>query len=777
MKKTYSTLFVVLLWAGSIAQNITGKLYDAVTMEPIPGALIQNEQLSKPILSASNGSFQFGATDNHLPVTITALGYQSKTIDLSANGGNRIALEPNQTSLQEVVMTANRDASLRSEAPIAISKISAKVLAETKATAIYEVINKVPGVVMVNYNNEQHAMSIRQPMGTSNYYLYMEDGIPIRPMGVFNHNALLEINQFTVSSIEVVKGPVSSIYGPEAVGGAINFISQRPTVIPTAKIGIQFDQFGYKRLQLGAGARIGKFGIYVGGLVSDQTNSWMANSDYTKSSWNTRMEYHFSSRTRLVGTFMYAKYNSGMAGSVDSVAFYNRDYVSTSDFTYRKSMARRSRLTLEHEWNKSAKSFITVFNRMNEHGQNPAYGIRWTSGQSIAKGEINSNNFRSYGLIAQHTQQFNFLKAKLLTGAMFDYSPNEYWSYQVDLDAELRPGGLSVEKYTIRAERPDIKLADYNADIRNGAAYTQLDFEPLKKLRFSTGLRYDIMSFTYDNFLDQSSGSKRYEQFTPKLGLTFDAGKGRGLYANFSKGFAPPALSAIFRKKPNTNPAEFYYNLNPGQFSNYEVGGWASLWKNKVYVDIAFYKLVGRNELLSIRQPDNSTDYQSAGKTQHRGIEYGITIKPAKAYSFRFSGTTALHRFDDFLVSNKASDALKKLDGFEMPGSPRTTFNTEFSYYPGWLKNLRTAVEWQHSAGWYQNQINTVRYKGYDFLNFRIGYQWKGIEIFTNVLNLADALYATSVTRGNNATDRSTFTPAAPRSFVMGLQYNFTAKK
>ncbi|MHA4801728.1 TonB-dependent receptor, partial [Enterococcus faecium] len=80
---------------------------------------------------------------------------------------------------------------------------------------------------MPSYTNEQHGMAIRQPMGTSAYYLYMEDGVPIRPLGIFNHNALLEINQFAISSMEVVKGPVSSIYGPEAVGGAINFIMQR----------------------------------------------------------------------------------------------------------------------------------------------------------------------------------------------------------------------------------------------------------------------------------------------------------------------------------------------------------------------------------------------------------------------------------------------------------------------------------------------------------------------------------------------------------------------
>jgi outer membrane receptor protein involved in Fe transport len=112
-----------------------------------------------------------------------------------------------------------------------------------------------------------------------------------------------------------------------------------------------------------------------------------------------------------------------------------------------------------------------------------------------------------------------------------------------------------------------------------------------------------------------------------------------------------------------------------------------------------------------------------------------------------------------------------------MPSSPRWSWNTEFSYYPKWVKNLRTSLEWQYVSGWYQNQINTVKYEGYHLLNFRIGYKWKGIEVYSNVMNIANELYANSASRGNNLTDRTTFNPGAPRTFVFGIQYNFEGKK
>ncbi|MDO8366673.1 MAG: TonB-dependent receptor [Saprospiraceae bacterium] len=762
--------------------SIKGKIFDAGTKEPVEGANIQLlSNLNTGTTSNAEGYFELPKADRKDTLKVSFLGYSS--IKVSASENLLLALKTNALELQSVIVTANREASLRTQSPVAISKLSPKLIDETKAAQVFEIINKTPGVIMPSYNNEQHGMSIRQPMGTSAYYLYMEDGVPVRPLGIFNHNTLLELNQFAISSIEVVKGPVSSIYGPEAIGGAINFIMQKPTVVPTARIGIQADNWGFRRVQFGAGAKFGKFGYYIGGISSKQTNSWMTNSDYDKTSLNARLEYHFTEKTRLIGNFIYGKYYSQMPGSVDSISFYSREYVSTSDFTYRKSDAYRSRLTLEHNWNPNAKSFFTVFQRNNKHGQNPSYGIRWnpvpstTNDPTKAKGEINSNNFESYGVIAQHSQKFSFLNSKLIGGGVFDYSTNDYWSYKIDLNAQLRPDGKSVEKYSIDKERPDIPIANYHGIIKNAAGYLQYDFEPLSRLRFSMGGRYDLMDLSYINNINSSSGDIMYKRFTPKIGATYDLKKDKGLYANYSQGFSPPSLTAIFRPKPNTSPVEFYTNLQSAVFQNYEIGGWAAIWKNKIYVDVAVYQMNGKNELLNIRQPDNSYDYQSAGKTLHRGIEFGLTANPTEAYSFRFGGTTALHRYEDFQISNKQTDAIQNLSGFEMPSSPRWTWNTELNYYPKWFKNFRSAIEWQYISGWYQNQINTVRYEGFNLLNFRAGYQWKGVEVYTNVMNLTDQLFANSASRGNNATDRSTFNPGAPRTFVLGIQYNLTGKK
>ena len=188
---------------------------------------------------------------------------------------------------------------------------------------------------------------------------------------------------------------------------------------------------------------------------------------------------------------------------------------------------------------------------------------------------------------------------------------------------------------------------------------------------------------------------------------------------------------------------------------------------HKLYFDYTFYRLEGNNELLGIRQPDNTTDYLSAGKTLHEGLEYQITYRPNDSWIFRFGGTNAKHTFVDFVLSTKTTDVLKNVNGKEMPQAPNFIANSEVTYK---YKGARIALEWQKIGPWFQDQVNQVSYEGVSVFNLRLGYTYKAYQFFTNILNLGDSLYATTATRGNTSTDKSTYTPAAPRTVVAGVQ-------
>jgi iron complex outermembrane receptor protein len=118
-------------------------------------------------------------------------------------------------------------------------------------------------------------------------------------------------------------------------------------------------------------------------------------------------------------------------------------------------------------------------------------------------------------------------------------------------------------------------------------------------------------------------------------------------------------------------------------------------------------------------------------------------------------------------LSTKASDVLKNVNGKEMPQAPNFIANSEVTYKH---KGMRVALEWQKIGPWFQDQVNKVTYEGMSVFNLRIGYNYRAYQFFMNMLNVGDSLYATAATRGNNASDKSIYTPAAPRTVVAGVQ-------
>ena len=67
-----------------------------------------------------------------------------------------------------------------------------------------------------------HMTSIRMPINTSSYYLFMQDGIAVQSSGFFNHNGLAYTTFQSSSSVEVLKGAGTALYGSDAVAAVVN---------------------------------------------------------------------------------------------------------------------------------------------------------------------------------------------------------------------------------------------------------------------------------------------------------------------------------------------------------------------------------------------------------------------------------------------------------------------------------------------------------------------------------------------------------------------------
>jgi iron complex outermembrane receptor protein len=756
--------------------TINGTVVDAITHEPLPGVSVSSGDSSgskATVGTMTNRKGQFSLAYS-TRLRIFMMGYTTQIIDVGNDGKPvNVDLSPSSVDLQPVVISASREGQARQNAPIAISKINSVQIQDTKATALYQLLNKVAGVYMVNLGNEQHTMAIRQPITYNALYLYMEDGLPIRPTGIFNHNSLYEINMNSVKDIEVIKGPASSLYGSNSIGGAVNFITQNPPSGYAAHIQLQGDNYRYRRVDADAGFTSGKFGLYAGGYVAHQTDSWQDYSDFDKYSANLKTTYDFSSSTRLITTASYNYLNTQTPGSLDSTRFYNRSYGSNQRFTYRKVNAFRANSRMEHAWSDKSNTFVTLFFRTNSTAQLPSYfisDVRNSTGQyQSSNGQVNDQKFQSYGLLAQHRVDFDFLHSRLIAGVYVDDSPSSYYAQYLDIQKDV------ANNYYTSFTNTGTYIDDYRIKLFNTAAYAQYEIKPTEPLRIVMGLRYDRVHYNFRNGLPL--GSTKYKQqqtsdfniVAPKLGLTYDLGNHKGLYANYSVGFQPPETGDLFSSRQQTP-------LKQATFNNYEIGGWLTALNNKLYTEVSLYDLEGRNEIISQLLPDNTTQNQNAGATRHRGVEYTLTYLPVRQLTFRLSGTNAWHTYKEYSeiatnFTNGQTTTLNYNDN-RMSNAPTWIANSEITYKPSFAAGLRFAPEWQHIGKYFTNPANTKSYNGYDIFNLRMGYEFqrllKGAGIWFNVLNLTDKLYATTVISNQYG---DTYNAAPPRTYTLGISY------
>jgi len=166
-------IFIIMANAANAQTTVKGKIIDATTKEPIAGASIHctMDGCKCGCMTDANGDFAFNLKDSSTNYLVSVVGYKAKTVQVSIDEPMLIVLEPSQSLMQEVVVSANREGVKRSQAPIAIAAINQKMLQDAKAISADQVLNKVSGVYMVNLGNEQHQMSIRQPMTTKSLFL------------------------------------------------------------------------------------------------------------------------------------------------------------------------------------------------------------------------------------------------------------------------------------------------------------------------------------------------------------------------------------------------------------------------------------------------------------------------------------------------------------------------------------------------------------------------------------------------------------------------------
>ncbi|HEX7373900.1 MAG TPA: TonB-dependent receptor plug domain-containing protein, partial [Steroidobacteraceae bacterium] len=157
-------------------------------------------------------------------------------------------------ALEEIVVTAARRQVPALETPLSIGRVAADAIVLTGATHSSEVLNRVPGVMIQRGSGQESLTAIRSPVltgaGSCGAFLFLENGVPIRPVGFCNVNEMLEINTEQAAAIEVIRGTGSALYGSNAVHGTVNVLQPAPDEREHVRAGLELGPADYERLKL-----------------------------------------------------------------------------------------------------------------------------------------------------------------------------------------------------------------------------------------------------------------------------------------------------------------------------------------------------------------------------------------------------------------------------------------------------------------------------------------------------------------------------------------------
>ena len=142
------------------------------------------------------------------------------------------AVAASADDVEEIVVTSQRREQPRLLHAGNIDRLGKETLDAVQHQHIHELFTRVAGVWLSRGSGQENLTAIRSPVltgaGSCGAYLFLEDGIPIRPAGFCNVNAMFEINTEQARSIEVIRGPGNALYGSNALHGIINVLLPTP---------------------------------------------------------------------------------------------------------------------------------------------------------------------------------------------------------------------------------------------------------------------------------------------------------------------------------------------------------------------------------------------------------------------------------------------------------------------------------------------------------------------------------------------------------------------
>lgn len=644
---------------------------------------------------------------------------------VQAQEASTAAKEPAPAS-GEIVVTALKRSQTVQSAPASISAVSGDKLSEQGISDIRDLSRVVP-----NLNWGEHfgttLITIRGA-GSNVDSGATEPTVALYVDGIYlPRSDMATFRAVDLDRVEVLRGPQGTLYGRNAAGGAINFISQKPTDELSGKI------------ELSTGSREA-FGIngYVSGSVvpgiSIRLSGGREKQDGYVTVLNTGQKLNGVDAT--YGRLAVAIEPVGSAIKDEMSVRYERN---TAAVAYQQPIgpmvfpagtytAQPNKILADQPYSGKRETFIA------------SNSLTWTVSDNVTikslTGYIDHNSHAGVdddgSLVPfQYTpdfvrtskafsQEFDFVgktgKLDWIVG-LFYFNERYYGNLPVQLQAAVAPSlGLPIGATINLGQR---------AKINNLAAFVDLDYKLTDAVSLDVGLRYNHEDNKYQEIfsLDPivprivADLPKKTDKLIPKVALKVDFAPDVHSYIQWSKGYKSGGVNLP------SGGGEILPLYKPEDINAFEAGIKSQFFGRTLTFNFAGWYYDYKNLQITQDVPPSTTVVQNANAKIY-GIEAELNWSPIRSLNISVAPTYQHAAFDKFVAYDALLGTTVNLDNSQLPRAPKFTLNAgisnRFELGGNLLSSLRLEANLMHSSSVvlrYENQSPYERQKAYNLVN------------------------------------------------------------
>ena len=544
-------LFFIIAYPVYSQQNetitISGIVKDKETNKPLQSAESILSGTNRGDITNKSGLFSLQINKGEVVIVVSHIGYEPALFRFKAEKDTvlNIELKPEVFKVQEVIVSAGM--SSQHENAIKIDAINAKEVLSSAQNNIMGAVKETPGVDLISRGN-----GIAQPVIrglTSNNIVVLINGVRLENFQ-FSVNHPFMVDEWGINKIEVIKGPSSLLYGSDAMGGAINFITDRQVEKDTVTGSVIMKGFSN-----GLGYATGyNFMVSRGKFYLKSSGGIKRAADYYDAAgrrvYNTCFESDEISAT------------AGYVGAINNFSIFFRQL--------------RPKLGL----------YVPDFDTTNVSGlfNHNAWYQDLTDRLFIATDKVKLENAE---INVKLSYQQNNRKLHSGDGVPIDMNMNTVFSdinyvYRLNNNFEVISGIQGLHKVDFNNDAPGKIIPD--ATVKSGSAYSIARLHLKKHFVFQGGGRFDMRSLRND----ETGVQKDYNWVSWSAGLTYKPIEKLLVRANAASGFRTPDIPELYQNGLHGDRYEIGDpTLKPQRNIEYDLG--VHIHGDKAYIDVSTF--------------------------------------------------------------------------------------------------------------------------------------------------------------------------------------------